>query len=95
MKTVDVLKAGINMSESRGKTHGDAFNQMTTAAMFWQAYLWGKFSVEVKLTGSDVSMMQGLFKDSRTVDGKPYDDHYIDGAAYRAIACELKEIESD
>ena len=85
MKATDLLKEAADIvGGPRNKTHGDIDECFSLAAKFWSLYL----GVEVK--PRQVSRCQELFKIVREIVGSPGEpDHYLDSAAYAAIAGQL------
>ena len=84
MKAVDLV------SNSRQESHGDTFKNHEQIAEFWNTYLDAKLKPMASITPDEVAMMIGLLKVSRSQVGKHNIDDYVDGAAYMAIAGELK-----
>ena len=70
--------------ESRHKTHGDKFAIHINIAALWSWYL------KKEVTAYDVAMMMSLLKIARTKTGSTNKDDLVDGAAYLAIAGELR-----
>ena len=91
MKKEEILmKAADLVSNSRQESHGDTFKNHEQIADFWNTYLDDKLKPVASITPDEVAMMMGLVKISRSKVGKPNVDDYVDGAAYMAIAGELK-----
>ena len=91
MKKEEILmKAADLVSNSRQESHGDTFKNHEQIAEFWNTYLDDKLKPMASITPDEVAMMLGLLKVSRSQVGKCNIDDYIDGAAYMAIAGELK-----
>jgi hypothetical protein len=91
MKKEEILmKAADLVSNSRQESHGDTFKNHEQIAEFWNTYLDNKLKPMASITPDEVAMMLGLLKVSRSQVGKHNIDDYIDGAAYMAIAGELK-----
>ena len=84
MKAVDLV------SNSRQESHGDTFKNHSQIAEFWNIYLDDKLKPMASITADEAAMMMGLVKVSRSQAGKHNIDDYVDGAAYMAIAGELK-----
>jgi len=85
-----LTKATELVSKSRQDSHGDTFKNHEQIADFWNTYLDDKLKPVASITPDEVAMMMGLVKVSRSKVGKPNVDDYVDGAAYMAIAGELK-----
>ena len=91
MKKEEILmKAADLVSNSRQESHGDTFKNHEQIAEFWNTYLDKKLKPMASITPDEVAMMLGLVKVSRSIVGKHNIDDYVDGAAYMAIAGELK-----
>ena len=83
--TEDFLReAMVNTSDKRQKEHGDKVKNHANIASLWSWYL------KKEVTAYDVAMMMALLKIARTKTGSPNKDDLIDGAAYLAIAGELR-----
>ena len=85
-----LTKATELVSKSRQDSHGDTFKNHEQIADFWNTYLDDKLKPMASITPDEVAMMIGLLKVSRSQMGKYNIDDYVDGAAYMAIAGELK-----
>ena len=85
-----LTKATELVSKSRQDSHGDTFKNHEQIADFWNTYLDDKLKPMASITPDEVAIMMGLVKVSRSKVGKPNVDDYVDGAAYMAIAGELK-----
>ena len=85
-----LMKAAELVSKSRQESHGDTFKNHAQIAEFWNIYLDDKLKPLASITADEVAMMMGLVKISRSQVGKHNVDDYVDGAAYMAIAGELK-----
>ena len=85
-----LTKATELVSKSRQDSHGDTFKNHEQIAAFWNTYLDDKLKPMASITPDEVAIMMGLVKVSRSKVGKPNVDDYVDGAAYMAIAGELK-----
>ena len=72
------------VEESRHKTHGDKVVNHANIAKLWSWYL------KTEITAYDVAMLMVLLKVARTKSGSANKDDLIDGAAYLAIAGELR-----
>ncbi len=86
-----LMKAAELVSSTRQKSHGDAFKNHAQIAEFWNIYLDDKLKPMASITADEVAMMMALVKISRSQVGKHNIDDYVDGAAYMAIAGELKD----
>lgn len=75
----------------RQKRHGDRRDNHRNIACLWTGWLKARGLVVRDLTPHDAAMMMGLLKDARTLAGGFNPDDYVDGAAYRAIAGEIRE----
>lgn len=83
----DLLRDAATIMTTRNTTHGDAVAQHACAAGMWSAWLSGRLGVPVELDAGDAALMMGLLKASRMAVGdRTQHDHYLDGAAYFAIA---------
>ena len=86
MDKVKALEQAINLvSSDRQKTHGTALENHNNIALSWSVYL------NKMITPHDVAIMMALLKIARTKTGSFNADDYTDGAAYLAIAGELRE----
>ena len=85
-----LMKASDLVSNSRQESHGDTFKNHSQIAEFWNIYLDDKLKPMASITADEAAMMMGLVKVSRSQAGKHNIDDYVDGAAYMAIAGELK-----
>lgn len=77
-----VLQKALEIGQVRGKTHGDAVDNMTHTAGLWASYL------RFPISSADVAMMMSLLKASRIKCGTSEPDHFIDSAGYIAIAAQ-------
>ena len=84
------MKAAELVGNSRQESHGDTFKNHEQIAEFWNIYLDDKLKPVAAITADEVAMMMALVKVSRSKVGKHNVDDYVDGAAYMAIAGELK-----
>jgi hypothetical protein len=86
MKSVEILNTAAGLvGGDRTTTHGSKQKNFDHTAGLWSAYL------GVPLTAEQVCWMMVLLKISRTANGTPIDDHYIDAAGYAAIAGEVRK----
>lgn len=87
MKKAEILMVAHKaVSGDRGKTHGDAYDNMRHTANLWNAYLDGRNAI----TPLDVAHMLVLHKQSRAMQGAgDFLDHYVDQCGYAAIAGEV------
>ena len=85
-----LMKAADLVGNSRQDSHGDTFKNHAQIAEFWNIYLDDKLKPMASITADEVAMMLALLKVSRSQMGKQNMDDYVDGAAYMAIAGELK-----
>lgn len=84
---IEILKEALDLtSKARLETHGTPYLNHRRIADLWTAYL------ETPITPEQVAICQALVKVSRSMQSS-IDDHYVDGAAYFAIAGELAAIE--
>ena len=84
-KTEDFLReAMVCTAESRNKQHGDKARNHANIAKLWSWYL------KTEVTAYDVAMCMALLKIARTKSGSLNKDDLIDGAAYLAIAGEMR-----
>tara|TARA_R100001594_G_C3999134_1_gene254288 strand:- start:565 stop:849 length:285 start_codon:yes stop_codon:yes gene_type:complete len=83
--TEDFLReAMVNTSDTRQKQHGDKAKNHANISALWSWYL------KKEVSAYDVAMMMALLKIARTKTGSPNKDDLVDGAAYLAIAGELR-----
>ena len=83
--TENILReAMVCTAESRQKTHGDKVKNHCNIAELWTWYL------KKEVTAYDVAMLMALLKIARMKTGSPNKDDHVDGAAYLAIAGELR-----
>jgi hypothetical protein len=91
---VRLLQRGIELtSGDRNKTYGAPWNNLTSCAQMWEAYLGSKYGFEVHLVAEDVAHLMQLVKMTRTFNGDYHADNYLDNAVYGAIAGECRQIE--
>ena len=83
-KTEDFLREAMTITTERNKTHGDRITNHGNISQLWSWYL------KKEITASDVAMMMSLLKIARTKTGNPNKDDLVDGAAYLAIAGEIR-----
>ena len=83
-KTEDFLREAMTITTERNKTHGDRTINHGNIAQLWSWYL------KKEVTAYDVAMLMSLLKIARTKTGNPNKDDIVDGAAYLAIAGELR-----
>lgn len=89
LKTASDLVAG-----PRNETHGrDIYRNMKTIGDSWTWWLRARGLLKdgAEIAPSDVAEMQSLLKKSRKANGMPVDDHYVDDAAYVAIASQVRD----
>lgn len=86
MDRVQILQEALHLTtKARLETHGTPYLNHRRIADLWTAYL------EMPITPEQVAICQALVKVARSQQSS-IDDHYIDGAAYFAIAGELANI---
>ena len=86
MKAVEVLAEATQLiSGDRARTHGPMRENHDNIAALWSAYL------GVPISRSQAAIMMTLLKVARTKLGEWNDDDATDGAAYFAIAAEIRE----
>jgi hypothetical protein len=88
----DILTTAAGIVEgSRQQTHGQKERSFNTIASFWNTYLRARgISTCRLLEGFDVAQMMALLKMARSIEGDAtHVDHFLDGAAYVALAGEL------
>jgi len=86
MNRIEILKEAEKLTANdRLETHGTPYLNHRRIADLWSAYL------ETPITPEQVAICQALVKVARSQQSS-IDDHYIDGAAYFAIAGELAAI---
>ena len=91
MTTTEILtKAEKLVSDDRAKTHGDKIVNHENIARLFSAYLTNKFQAVININAEDVAQLMTLLKIARSQAGQHNIDDYVDGAAYMAIAGELK-----
>ena len=91
---IRLLEKGIKLtSGDRDKTYGPPWDNLTSCAQVWEAYLGAKFNQNIKLTAEDVAHMMQLVKMTRTFHGSYHADNYLDNAVYGAIAGECRKYE--
>ena len=73
------------VSGVRHETHGNAEHSFNRIAELWSAYL------GITVTASDYAMLMALMKIGRTMYGSHNVDDYIDGAAYIALAEDVRD----
>ena len=83
-KTEDFLREAMTITTERNKTHGDRITNHGNISQLWSWYL------KREVTAYDVAMMMSLLKIARTKTGNPNKDDLVDGAAYLAIAGEIR-----
>ena len=84
-KAEDFLReALVCTAETKNKEHGERVANHCNIAALWSWYL------KKEVTAYDVAMMMALLKVARTKTGSANKDDLIDGAAYLAIAGELR-----
>ena len=84
-KAEDFLRESmVCTAESRHKTHGDKVTNHGNIAQLWSWWL------KREVTAYDVAMCMALLKIARTKSGSLNKDDLIDGAAYLAIAGEMR-----
>ena len=83
-KTEDFLREAMTITTERNKTHGDRIINHGNIAHLWSWYL------KKEVTAYDVAMLMSLLKIARTKTGNPNKDDIVDGAAYLAIAGEIR-----
>ena len=83
-KTEDFLREAMTITTERNKTHGDRITNHLNISQLWSWYL------KKEVTAYDVAMMMSLLKIARTKTGNPNKDDLVDGAAYLAIAGEIR-----
>ena len=83
-KTEDFLREAMTITNDRNKTHGDRVVNHGNISQLWSWYL------KKEVTAYDVAMLITLLKIARTKTGSPNKDDHVDGAAYLAIAGELR-----
>ena len=91
MNRREVLEAPIQCCcHDREDQHGNPEDTFSCIADLWEMYLCHKYGIDLCLQPEDVGVMMTLFKIARFAKGKHSDDNAIDGAAYFALANELK-----
>jgi hypothetical protein len=82
-------KAATIVAGDRNVTHGDKRVSFTAIAAAWEFYLKGRKNPDGPVRPQDVSIMMERLKELRAEYGQQVEDHWLDGAAYIAIAGEL------
>ncbi len=91
---IRLLKKGIELTGGdRNEAYGPPWDNLTSCAQVWEAYLGAKFNQNIKLTAEDVAHMMQLVKMTRTFHGSYHADNYLDNAVYGAIAGECRKFE--
>lgn len=70
--------------------HGPKKSSFNLIANLWNVYLQGR-KTPGPITASDACFMMAMLKMARSVQGLPMRDHYLDAAAYCALAWEVQE----
>lgn len=92
MKAGEILTEAAKIVEgSRQQTHGDKERSFETIASFWNVYLSRRGIRTARLIeAADVANMMALLKMARAIEGdNTHVDHFLDCAAYAALAGEL------
>lgn len=82
MKKEQVLKTALKVLAERGKTHGEACDNMRDIAKLWSVYL------GIQLTSKDVCVLNILQKVAR-MKCSAHSDNPVDIAGYAAIMGEV------
>jgi hypothetical protein len=77
-------------SGDRNKAYGDPHENLTNMALLVQAYLTGKYNLDIYLSSEDMAWIMVMAKVSRTGTSFKH-DNYVDAAAYAAIAGECRK----
>lgn len=88
-----LTEAATIVDGARQQTHGDRERSFGMIADMWAAYLAETNHSAVRVVPEDVAVMMALLKVARFACGKPAKDHFLDGAAYLALAGELAGVE--
>jgi hypothetical protein len=83
-----LIDAANIVTGDRESTHGNKERSFNRIALLWNAYLESR-PTNTPLTAVDTAQMMVLLKIARALSGNPTRDHYLDEAAYAAIAGEL------
>lgn len=87
MDRAGILKMAMELTvKSRQEQYGDAEENFSVVARFWEVYSGHSYSA------SDVAMMLALLKVARAMSGYK-EDNYVDLAGYAALAGEIAENE--
>jgi len=78
----------------RNKAYGPPHENLTNMALLVQAYLTGKYNLDIYLSSEDMAWIMVMAKVSRT-GASHKQDNYVDAAAYAAIAGECRHIIDD
>lgn len=96
MRASEILDAAAGLvSGPRNDTHGDKLVNHTNIATLWNAWLSIRREPAEPLKPSDVAKLMVLLKMARDELGAFNLDDFTDGAAYFAIAGELRDAEWD
>lgn len=91
MNRREVLEAAIQCCcHDREDQHGNPEDTFACISDLWEMYLCHKYGIDLCLQPEDVGVMMTLFKVARFGMGKHSDDNAVDGAAYLALANELR-----
>lgn len=86
-------RAASNVLGQRERQHGDRQASFRGIAAMWNAYLDNRKQPDAPIAAYDVAWMMVLLKQQRAAWGDGMlQDHYLDAAAYAAIAWELAAI---
>ncbi len=92
MNRREVLEAAIQCCcHDRQDQHGNPEDTFTMISDLWEMYLSHKYDLDFCLRAEDVCVMMALFKVARFAKGKHSDDNAVDGAAYFALANEVRK----
>ena len=88
MNRDEILNKAIELTcGDRELDYGTPIDNMNDIAVMWHAWLSREHDTDV-LDGHDVALMMVLMKMCRMINSPEKEDHYVDAAAYIAIAGE-------
>lgn len=80
----------LNIRHERGRTYGDAVQNLSIVGNLWDIYLSGRpGGKDVGISGADTCIMMSLLKIGRMATGTAHHDNYCDAANYLIIAGDM------